>query len=176
MKELFTTKRLCRAGVIAALYAVLTYAFAPLAYGPFQIRPAEALCILALIYPEAIPALFIGCALSNVLSTVYDVIFGSLATLLAACATFFIGKTIKNTPLKIILGGIFPVLFNAFVIPVVILFFGGGIIEGESISVTYFTYVASIALTETVWIYGLGTPAYLVINRLRSKGMRFLSD
>ena len=52
MKSFFTTKRLCRAGIIAALYTALTYAFAPLAFGPFQVRPAEALCILALIYPE----------------------------------------------------------------------------------------------------------------------------
>ena len=76
------TKRLCRAGIIAALYTTLTYVFAPFAFGPFQIRPAEALCLLALIYPEAIPALAVGCALSNLASpyAFYDITFGSLTT------------------------------------------------------------------------------------------------
>ena len=89
MNNLFSTKRLCRAGVISALYVVLTYAFAPFAFGPFQIRPAEALCILPLFYADAIPALFIGCALSNLLSaySVFDVVIGSLTTLLAALFT-----------------------------------------------------------------------------------------
>ena len=82
MKNFFTTKRLCRAGIIAALYMALTYVFAPFAFGPLQIRPAEALCILAVIYPEAIPALYVGCMLSNLASPyfVYDVFIGSLAT------------------------------------------------------------------------------------------------
>ena len=63
-----STKRLCRAGVIAALYVALTYAFAPFAFGAFQVRPAEALCILPLFFPEAVPALYVGCILSNLAS------------------------------------------------------------------------------------------------------------
>ena len=114
MKNFFTTKRLCRAGIIAALYTALTYAFAPLAFGPFQVRPAEALCILALIYPEAIPALCVGCALSNLASpyAFYDVTFGSMITLSAALFSYLVGSKLKNTPLKIFLGGLFPVLFG----------------------------------------------------------------
>lgn len=59
MKNIFTTKRLCRAGVIAALYTALTYAFGALAYDAsiIEIRPAEALTILPLFFPEAVPAL-----------------------------------------------------------------------------------------------------------------------
>lgn len=56
MKGFFTAKRLCRAGIIAALYVALTYAFGALSYQGFvQIRPAEALCILPLFFPEAVP-------------------------------------------------------------------------------------------------------------------------
>ncbi|MBQ5927121.1 MAG: QueT transporter family protein, partial [Clostridia bacterium] len=58
MKQFFTAKRLCRAGVVSALYVALTYAFGALSYQGFmEIRPAEALCILPLIFPEAVPAL-----------------------------------------------------------------------------------------------------------------------
>ena len=178
MKNVFTAKRLCRAGIIAALYVALTYAFAPLAFGPFQVRPAEALCILALIFPEAIPALYVGCMLSNLASPylVYDVFIGSLATLLAGACTFFIGKTVKNIPLKILLGGIFPVLFNAFIIPLIIVFLCGGAKGYSSAATAYFTYAGSLALTEAVWVYALGTPVYLTVSRLREKGYRVLMD
>ena len=118
MKNFFTTKRLCRAGVIAALYVALTYAFAPLAFGPFQIRPAEALCILPVFFPEAIPALYIGCMLSNLASPyfVYDVLIGSLATLFAAFSAYMVGRFIKKEPYRFILCGLPTVLFNAFLI------------------------------------------------------------
>ena len=76
MRKVFTTQRLCRAGIIAALYVALTYAFMTFAFGPLQIRPAEALCILPLFFPEAVPALFVGCLLSNIVSQyrVFDIV------------------------------------------------------------------------------------------------------
>lgn len=169
--NIFTTKRLCRAGIIAALYVALTYAFAPFAYGPFQIRPAEALCLLALIYPEAIPALYVGCMLSNLTSPyiLFDVFLGSLATLLGALGTFAMGKVIKNTPLKIFLGGLFPILANAIIIPLIIVFLCGGSEGYASMWTAYFVYAGSIALTETVWIYLLGTPIVVTIEKLTAK-------
>lgn len=169
--NIFTTKRLCRAGIIAALYVALTYAFAPFAYGPFQIRPAEALCLLALLYPEAIPALYVGCMLSNLTSPyiLFDVFLGSFATLLGALGTFAIGKAIKNTPLKIFLGGLFPILANAIIIPLIIVFLCGGSEGYASMWTAYFVYAGSIALTETVWVYLLGTPIVLTIEKLTAK-------
>ncbi len=176
MKSFSTTKRLCRAGIIAALYTALTYAFAPLAYGPFQIRPAEALCILALIYPEAIPALCVGCALSNITSpyAFYDVLFGSMITLVAAFASYLVGLKIKNTPLKIFLGGLFPVLLNALFLPFVIIFLCDG--GGDSVLIAYFSYAGSLALTQSVWVYGLGAPLFSAVSRLKTRGLRFLTD
>ena len=155
MKSFFTTKRLCRAGIIAALYTALTYAFAPLAFGPFQVRPAEALCILALIYPEAIPALCVGCALSNLASpyAFYDVTFGSMITLSAALFSYLVGSKLKNVPLKIFLGGFFPVLLNAALIPLVIIFFGDG--AGDSALLAFFLSSARSCLPKafgyTAW-------------------------
>lgn len=176
MKNYFTTKRLCRAGIIAALYTAMTYAFAPFAFGPFQIRPAEALCILALIYPEAIPALTVGCALSNIASqfVFYDVLFGSLTTLVAAFISYLVGSKLKNIPLKLFLGGLFPVVLNAIVIPLIIVFLCGG--YNGSAWVAYFTYMGSFLLTQSVWVYGLGVPLYFSVCRLKNNGLRFLAD
>lgn len=171
MKRFFTTQRLCRAGIIAALYVALTYAFAPIAYGPFQVRPAEALCILPIFFPEAIPALYIGCMLSNLASPyfVYDVLVGSLATLFAAFTSYLVGRFIKKEPFRLILGGLPVVLFNALIIPLIIVFLCGGAEGFTSVTVAYFTFVGSIALTETVWVYGLGAPLYSAIKRFQKK-------
>lgn len=178
MKDLFTTKRLCRAGVIAALYVALTYAFAPFAFGPFQLRPAEALCILPLFFPEAIPALYVGCMLSNLASAylVYDVFLGSLATLVAAFGTYLVGRFFKNTFLQIFLGGLFPVLVNAFAIPLIIVFLCGGAEGYSSAGAAYLTFVGSMLLTQSVWVYGLGLPLYFALIRLRRKNVSFFTE
>ena len=174
MKKKNLTKRLCRAGVIAALYVALTYVFMPFAFGPLQIRPAEALCILPLFFPEAIPALYVGCMLSNLTSPyfIYDVFVGSLATLLAAFGTYMVGRFIKNTVLKFFIGGIFPVLFNAFIIPLIIVFLCGGDAGFASAGIAYFTFVCSIGLTEILWVYGLGAPLYFTIRKYFFKSLK----
>ncbi len=178
MKGFFTAKRLCRAGIIAALYVALTYSFGAIAYNGFlQIRPAEALCILPLFFPEAAPALYIGCMLSNIASPfwVYDVFLGSLATLLSAAGTWAAGKFLRSHAPKIVLGGLFPVLLNAFVIPVIIVFLCGDLTYGTR-AVTYWTYVASLATTEAVWVYALGVPLYFFVYRMRTKNVSAFSD
>ena len=84
----FTTRQLATAGLIAALYAVMAYfaAIFGVAYGPIQCRFSEALCVLPFFFPAATPGLFVGCLVANLLSPygALDIIFGSLATLLAA--------------------------------------------------------------------------------------------
>ena len=175
MKNFFTTKRLCRAGVIAALYVALTYAFAPFAYGPLQIRPAEALCILPLFFPEAVPALYIGCMISKMASPyfIFDVFFGSIATLLAAFATYLVGRFLRKEPVRLIIGGLFPVLFNALLIPFIIVFLCGGGAGFASTKVAYFSYMLSIGFTQAVWVYTLGSLLYYTLRRLKKKKSRF---
>ena len=169
MKNKITTKRICRAGVIAALYAALTYAFAPVAFGSFQIRPAEALCILPLFFVEAIPALYIGCMISNLASPFffYDVVLGSLATLLAAICTYAIGKYVKNTPLKLFLGCLSPVFFNTLIIPFIIVVLCGGGAGYETLFVAYMVNAFSIFVTETACVYGLGIPLYFTMKKIK---------
>ena len=167
MIKFFTAKQLCRSGVIAALYAVLTYVFAPIAFGPFQIRPAEALCILPLFFGEAVPALWIGCMISNLSSPylLWDVCIGSLVTLFSAFITYLVGRFIKKDGLKIALGGIFPVLLNAIIIPIIIVFVFGDLGGEKNQTVAYFTFALWIFLSQSLWIYGLGTPLYFAIKK-----------
>ena len=85
----FNTRELTLAALVAALYAVLSYFgnIFGLTYGPVQCRFAEALCVLPFLFPATAPGLFVGCLITNLMSTVgaLDIVFGSLATLLAAC-------------------------------------------------------------------------------------------
>lgn len=175
-KRMFTARRLCRAGVISALYIVLTYAFATTTLpfkSVFEIRPAEALCILPLFYPEAVPALFIGCVVANIPSplVLYDVTFGALTTLLSAFITFFIGRVIRHHHrTRFLLGALVPVLLNALVIPVIIVFLAGDVQFGAK-AASYFAYVFSIFVSEALWIYGLGAPLYYFVRRMRDRGV-----
>ena len=170
MKGFFSAKKLCRSGIIAALYVALTYAFMPFAYGPLQVRPAEALCLLPLFFGEAVPALYIGCMLANLFGGygVADIFIGSAITLVAAICTFFIGKAFRHPAAKISLGGIFPVLLNAIFLPFLFIFLST---SGEEPSVIlYFIYFGELLLTQSVWIYALGTPMYLSLDKMRKKG------
>lgn len=157
---------LTRAAIVAALYVALTYALMSFSYGPIQIRIGEGLTMLPLLYPETVFALFLGCLLANLGSPygAYDIGIGSVTTLLAAIATFFIGKYVKNKPLKIILGGLPPVLFNAFLLPLMWLLFG--------LDAGYFANVLPILGTQAIFVYAVGTPLYLLCDRLSAKGVK----
>lgn len=180
MQNFFTTKRICRAGIIAALYVALTYSFGLIAYdGIPEIRPAEALCILPLFFPEAVPALWIGCMLANLGSPflIYDVPIGGLATLVSALLTYGAGRLLKNHVLKIAVGGFFPVIVNAIIIPLIIVFMCPGGAEGyASASIAYWVYFGSMCATQSLWIYGLGSMLYFAIVGLQKKNVRVFID
>lgn len=104
------TKIMARISVIAVLYTVITIAFAPISYGVIQVRFSEALTVLPFLFPEAVLGLFLGCLLSNIFSVlgIFDIIFGSLATLLAAYFT----KKMRHP----VLAPLPPVVVNAIII------------------------------------------------------------
>ena len=118
------TGALTRAAIIAALYAALTLLLAPISYGEVQSRFSEALTILPVLLPEAVPALAVGCLLSNILSgcVVWDVIFGSLATLLGAVGTRLLRKNRWLACLP-------PILANTVIVPFVLVY-AYGVPEG----------------------------------------------
>ena len=111
------TGALTRAAIIAALYAALTLLLAPISYGEVQIRFSEALTILPVLLPEAVPALAVGCLLANILGgcTIFDILFGTLATLLAALCT----RRLKD---RFWLAAAMPVLFNGVIVGAVVHF------------------------------------------------------
>ena len=117
-----SVRKLVRCGVVAAIYVVLCMALQPLSYGAVQVRVAEALCLLPVFGAEYIAGVVLGCFLANLLgSTIVDVIFGTLATLLACLVTYKLrnirikGLAVAGSPPP----GAFrlpPVLFNAVII------------------------------------------------------------
>ena len=155
------TLKIARAGIISALYIVTSLITAPIASGAVQVRLSEALTLLPLIFPEAVPALFIGCAFSNLITACapFDVIFGSLITLVASLLTFGVGKLIAKCWLKIAIGGLFPVLMNAFLLPVIWVWCYG------AIEYIYFIQVCLLLAGQTISVYALGTPLFLRIRK-----------
>lgn len=118
MKESRNNKVLfmAQAAMIAAIYTVLTLLFAPFSYGEVQVRISEALTILPVFTPAAIPGLFIGCLLSNILGgmALPDIIFGSLATLIGAFFTWQLRH--KNK----FLAPLPPIVSNMIIVPFIL--------------------------------------------------------
>ena len=105
-----------QAAMIAAIYVALTYLFAPISFSEIQIRIAEALTILPVFTPAAVPGLFIGCLIGNTVSGALlpDIVCGSLATLIGA---FFTWKLRNAHPF---LAPVPPILANTLVVPFVL--------------------------------------------------------
>jgi uncharacterized membrane protein len=119
------TRYITQAAVISAAYAALTLTLAPVSFqGPFQFRLSEALTVLPVLTPAAIPGLFLGCFLANLLNPQnlgpIDIILGSLATLTAAWLTWLIKKRIDRRPGRKrgfdLIALIPPILVNALVV------------------------------------------------------------
>lgn len=146
-----TTRRLCEMGIIAAIYALLTLMLAPISFGPMQLRVSEALCVLPFFTPSAVPGLFIGCLIANLLGSSFgllDIIIGSLATLAAA----FVTSKIKNkwlVPLP-------SVVLNAFLV---------GLVLFIELDMPYFINVLYVGVGQAVACYGIGMPLLFVLNR-----------
>ncbi|NLC96977.1 MAG: QueT transporter family protein [Erysipelotrichaceae bacterium] len=118
----YTTKDLTNIALIAASYAVVSLVLAPISFGNIQIRIAEVLTLLPLIYKPSIYGVTLGCFLTNLIGAMMginilgflDIFIGTLATFLAALGTYYFkDKTIKNIPL---ISMIFPVLLNGIFI------------------------------------------------------------
>lgn len=147
-------RTLARAAIIAAIYASLTLLLAPISYGPVQFRLSEGLTILPVLMPEAIPGLFVGCLLANILggSTILDIVFGSLATLVASLLT----RKLRARP---VLAALPPVLVNALVI---------GLVLSLTLENMPFGYTAlTVGAGQVVSCYGLGLPLWWSLRNVK---------
>ena len=148
---------LAAAAIVGAAYAVLTMALAPISYGAIQLRVSEVLCILPYFMPCTAWGLFIGCAAANLLTgNIFDIIFGSLATLAAALLTAAIGKR-KHTLANSALACLMPVVFNARGVGAVIT----AAYEGMNLFQHFGVFAmnaAYVGLGEAIVLYVLGLP------------------
>ena len=135
------------AAIIAALYVVLTYLASAFGLASFavQVRFSEALTILPIFTPAAIPGLFAGCVLANILTgcALWDIVFGSLATLLGALGTYFLKKHKIFATLP-------PIIANTVIVPVVLL-------NVYNLEGTYWFFALTVCLGEIISCGVLGT-------------------
>ncbi len=150
----FNINFLTQAAMIAAIYVVLTYIFAPFSFGEIQVRIAEALTILPVFTPAAIPGLFVGCLLGNIIggNVLYDIIFGSLATLIGACFTYQLRHHSH------FLAPIPPIIANTLIVPFV-LRYGYGIV----LPIPFM--MLTVGVGEIISCGILGTVLYLALKR-----------
>lgn len=175
------TTAIARTGMIAAVYAAATLvallALQGLAWGPVQFRISEAVCVLALLTPNAIPGLTIGCVLANLIALaingtgalgLLDVVFGSLATCLGALWCW----KMRGNPKIAVLG---PVIANALIVPAYLplLLQGMGFytipfttiaLDGAYIPMYLFGLVAT-GVGEALVMYVLGLPLLAALKR-----------
>ena len=139
-----SVRKIAQGAVIAALYVVLTIIFAPISFGAVQVRIAEIMTIMPLFTPAAIPGLFLGCVLANLLggAIIWDVIFGSIATLIGAALGYMLRKNRWLVPIPAIVS-------NTIIVPLVLRY-------GYAIDMPLYLMAIYIALGEIVGCYLLG--------------------
>jgi len=150
---------LAEAAIIAAIYAVISTIFAPISSGLVQVRISEALTVLPVFTPAAIPGLFVGCIVANIVggNGLIDIVFGSLATLIAAFLSYKMPRRFL-VPLP-------PVLVNAVVV---------GFILNYVLEAPLIVSIGSVALGQAIACYGLGYPLMLQLEKYKDK--IFLTD
>ena len=154
-----------QAALIAAIYVVLTYFISAfnLASGAIQVRISEALTILPVFTPAAIPGLFIGCLLSNLLTGCMplDVVFGSLATLIGACGTYALRKHKFACTWP-------PVIANMVIVPFVLRYGYGFITEYKGVDWSIPFKALTVGIGEVITCVILGSVLLRVLNKYRN--------
>lgn len=150
---------LCRGALVAALYVVLTWlcALVGMSSGVIQVRLSEALCVLPAFTGAAVPGLFVGCLLANLLtgSALPDVVFGSLATLIGALGAYFLRRHKWLVPLP-------TVLANVLIIPFVLRF-------AYSLEGTIPYFMLTVGAGEVISAYICGMLLYAALVRQKAQ-------
>lgn len=155
MKEQSKVRYLTESAMIAAVYVVLVMIFQPISFGPIQFRIAEALTALPYFTPAAIPGVSIGCLLANILggANIFDILFGTLATLLGAIGSHMLRKSKWLVPLP-------PIIANTIIVPFVLCYAYG--IEG-----TIPFFMLTVGIGEVIACGVLGILLILLLEKYR---------
>lgn len=156
-----STRKMTRGALVAALYVGLCYVSTVfgLSSGAIQFRIAEVLCILPIFIPEAIPGLFIGCILSNIISgcVLWDIVFGSIATLLGALGAYML----RGVPERWKWVATLPTLVaNAIIVPFILMYAYG--VEGGFLLLSL-----SVGIGEAVCAVIGGTVLYYSVKDIK---------
>lgn len=152
----FSTDQLVKTALIAAIYATITWALAPISFGEIQFRLSEILVLLAFIDPFYIPGLVLGCLIANLESPFgpIDVISGSFATFLAVKFIHMTRKILGNNLKSLIVASLWPVLFNGLIV---------GWMLSYMMSAPFWASAAYVALGEFVVVSIVGVALFKVI-------------
>ena len=166
---MFKVKDLTKIALIAAVYSGLSLALAPLSFGSLQVRVAEALTLLPLIYPPSIIGLTLGCFITNLVGVfmgvnllgMMDVLIGTLATLLAAYLTYtFRNLKVKGFPALSVLS---PIVVNGLIIGAELAF-----ILAPSLSISMILlFGLDVAIGETIAVIAFGLPLLRIFKTLK---------
>ncbi|MCR4401423.1 MAG: QueT transporter family protein [Firmicutes bacterium] len=139
-----------RGALVAAAYVAVSYALAPISFGPLQFRLAEALALLPIAFPEAVAGLFVGCLVTNLIGPygLPDIVFGSLITLVAAAIT----RAFRHSPIAYLA----PVVLNAVLVSAYLTVLT---------KVPYWMLVLSIGASEAISVLAVGVPILRFVNR-----------
>lgn len=143
-------QKLTRAGLIAALYVALCLIFNATSFGIIQFRPAEALTVLPILFPEAVGGIFVGVLLANLMGGLglVDIMFGSLTSLAAAYLTWFLRHSM--------LAYLPPIILNAFLVSLYLHSF---------FHYPYWLSFLSIGISQTVVILLIGYPLITYLKK-----------
>lgn len=144
---------MARAAVIAALYFALSVAFIAIAFGPVQFRVSEILVLLPLIFPEAIPGLAIGCFFTNFFFSpfgVFDMVLGTLATLIGAIGTYLLRR-------RPFLATLPPIVANTLLVPLIFVL--------NDASTVYYISMFEILATQIITCIILGMPFTFALKK-----------
>lgn len=141
--------------VIAAIYVVLVLIFDTFSFGPIQFRIAEMLTIMPYFTPAAIPGLFVGCLVANIIGggLIWDIVFGSIATLIGAIGSYLVRKNKWLVPLP-------PIIANMVIVPFVLKY-----AYGYDGLLVYFMFTVGLSEIIVCGIIGMALLTVMAKNR-----------
>lgn len=150
-KVLFITQ----SAMIAAIYVVITVLFSAISFGEVQIRVSEALTVLPMFTPAAIPGLFIGCFIANVMggAIILDVVAGSIATLIGALGSYLLRNYKFFVPIP-------PILANMLIVPLVLRF-------GYGVALPIPFMMATVGVGQLISCGLLGCGLMFMLNKVK---------